>query len=453
MATLVITLLFILLSAMLVLNDRKWFPVVFATFYFVLPKEAVMIADMKPNILILIVMLGVLVYNGRQAKLLGCKFYKIILFFFITSAFIALFSIENVPYASQISFLTKKSIEMFLLGIISVGFVLHISDVYRFVNIFCIFVFVGSLYGIFSYVIHATPYMDFISTSFRDGIPNGASDFLNEVRGSLNGRIAGFANHPLTWGQYHLLFLLTLPLFKKYINGRLFIITFIFSSINILLTGSRSSMAPLAFFFIGYFLIENRKNFIKFLTIGGLFFFALIALSSVVESEYLDTLRAYVFFWDESASEKISVGGSSVSLREDQFDNALYFISGKRLLFGFGYGFVSNMSEDHFMRETLLGFESVFLKVLVEQGFLGVFFYVAMFVFLCISLMKSTHNVNDKLYVLLMFVCYFTSLVLTGERCTFQLFFFFLVLIMQERKVFNRDLLLYLKSKSIKQNE
>lgn len=453
MASLLITILFILFSVLLINDPRKWFVIVLPVIYYILPKEACMIGDAKPNILILIVMLTIIMYKWEWKKLIDNKFWYVMLFYFVSSAILSLFTLDEIPYINQFSFLIKKTMEMFLLGVLSIAFFKHCNDFTRFTKYFYTIVLIGSIYGVVSYLISANPYMSFVSTSFRDGITNGAEAFQNEVRGVLHGRISGFANHPLTWGQLHLLFVIVLPFFKRYLSHKLFFWTIIFSSTNIVLTGSRSSMVPLLLFLVGYFLIENRKHFMRILFFCGIFFAVFILLGSFVHNEYIDTLRAYVCFWDESASEKISVSGSSVSMRENQFSDALFFIKKINLLSGFGYGFVSNMSEDHFLREYLLGFESVVLKVVIEQGILGLIFYLFMFLFLCIGVMQYRDNFKDKLFVVLMFVCYLSSLVFTGERCTFQLFFFFLALIVIEKKIRRTDLLMFLKLKKLLLNK
>ena len=449
MASLLITILFITFSVLLINDPRKYFSLILSVIYFVLPKEACMIAELKPNILILIVMLGMIVSKDKIRTLGEIKFGFIILFYFVSSAILSLFALDEISYIHQISFLIKKTVEMFLLGVISVAFFVHCSDFFRFARTFYIIVLIGSVYGILTYLISANPFMTFVSTSFRDGILNGTDFFMNEIRGVLHGRVSGFANHPLTWGQLHLLFVIVLPFFKRYLSRKLFIGSMFFSSINIVLTGSRSSLVPLLFFIIGYFMIENRKHFMRILFFSGIAFIVFLVLSLFIHNEYIDMARAYICFWDESASDKISVSGSSVSMREEQLDNALYFVGQKNLLVGFGYGFVSNMSDDHFLREYLLGFESVILKVVVEQGILGLFFYLLLFLFLCLKVMQYRHNFRDNLYVPLMFVCYFSSLVFTGERCTFQMFFLFLVLIVLEKKIRSVDLLLLLKIKAI----
>lgn len=453
MASLLITILFILFSGLLINDPRKWFAVVLPVIYYILPKEACMIGGAKPNILILIVMLAIVIYKWEWKKLIDNKFWYVILFYFVSSAILSLFTLDEIPYINQFSFLIKKTMEMFLLGILSIAFFKHCNDFTRFTKYFYTIVLIGSIYGVVSYLISANPYMSFVSTSFRDGITNGAEAFLNEVRGVLHGRVSGFSNHPLTWGQLHLLFVIVLPFFKRYLSRNLYILTMAFSSTNIILTGSRSSLVPLLMFFIGYLLIENRKHFMRIVLFSGFAFFLFILLSAFIHSEYIDTIRAYVCFWDESASEKISVGGSSVSMREEQLDNALYFLGKKSLLVGFGYGFVSNMPEDHFLREYLLGFESVALKVVVEQGILGMFFYMLMFLFLCVIVIRYRHNLKDNLFVALMFVSYLSSLLFTGERCTFQLFFFFLVLIVIEKKIRRTDLLMLLKIKKLLSNK
>lgn len=449
MAVLIITILFVTFSVLLFKDYKKWIPLILAVIYFVLPKEACMIGGAKPNILILFVMIAVILLEGTLKKLLSNRFLYVILFYVIFSSILSCFSIDNVSFISQILFLIKKTCEMFLLGSLVYAFFSRVDDFSKFSRTFYIVVLVGSLYGIFSYVTRSNPYMSFVSSSFRDGIVNGADFFLEESRGVIRCRISGFANHPLTWGQLHLLFLIVLPFFRKYISQRLFFCTLILSSINIIFTGSRSSFVPLIIFLFGYFFVENRKSFFKILSVSGIVFVLFIILGLFFNSEYVDTIRAYVCFWDETASEKVSVSGSSVSMREDQFDNALYFIGQKRLLFGFGYGFVSNMSEDHFMREYLLGFESIILKIVVEQGVLGVISYILMFIFMCVSLMRQRYNIRDRLLIVLMFVSYFLSLLFTGERSTFQLFFLFVVMIQLERNILYREVLKVLKKSSL----
>ena len=441
-SAILITILFMTFSVLLLKDARKWFPLTVAVLYYVLPKEACMIGGAKPNILILIVMLAVLAYKGYLRNLINERFGYVILFYFVTSALISLFSLDEIPFMTQFSFLIKKSLEMFLLGLIAVSFFVHTNDFSMFARTFYSVVLAGSIYGIFSYVVNANPYMTFVSTSFRDGIMNGADFFLSESRGVIHGRISGFSNHPLTWGQLHLLFVIVLPFFKKYLTQCLFVSTFIFSSINIVLTGSRSSLVPLIIFLIGYVLIIKRRKFKQIVAFGLVVFSFVMITVSVVHNEYTDTIRAYLFFWDEGASEQIGVGGSSVSMREDQLENAIYYIGKRNVLVGFGYGFVSNMSEDHFLRETLLGFESVVLKVLMEQGVLGFVCYLVMFVMLCVKLICERTSMTDRLLLVLLFLSYLSSLFFTGERCTFQLFFFFLVLLSREDYILRRDFLL-----------
>lgn len=61
--------------------------------------------------------------------------------------------------------------------------------------------------------------------------------------------------------------------------------------------------------------------------------------------------------------------------------------------------------------------------------------------------MQYRDNFKDKLYVVLMFVSYISSLVFTGERCTFQLFFLFLVLIVLEQKLRSIDFFIAIKNR------
>ncbi len=392
-----------------------------------------MVGNLKFYLGCLIVLTLIAFIRGSLASFRKNQYIGVILFFITYTAALALFAAEE-PFVDQIKFLIKKVFEIFFLGVLVSFYVKTPKSVSRFVKLTYRFLIVMGVYGIFEYVTRSNPFITIMSQTFRDGIATGSS-FLEESRGVLSSRISGFTNHPLNWGQIHLLLVSFLPLFRRYITNKAFYIVVVLSSINVLFSGSRSALIPLVFYWLGYFYLANKANFMRLMGYGIILSLFIFVGVSFLNSEVMDTIKAYVFFWDDDLRKTAGIAGSSLQMRLDQMDNAIYFIGKTSVFCGFGYGFVSNMPDDHYLREFLLGFESIVLKLLVEQGVLGLIFYFSMFAFLTKKTAQYIKDIFAKKMFYLATFTFICSLVFTGDRGTFSLYFVLIAVVCQMYKV------------------
>lgn len=431
--SLALTLFFLLLTILFINNHARYFSWVWVASFLFIPKQACMVGNLKFYLGCLIVLTLFAFIRGPLAYLRKNQYIGVILFFITYTVALAFFAPEE-PFLAQIKFLVKKVFEIFFLGVLVSFYVKTPKSVSRFVTLTYQFLIVMGIYGIFEYVIRSNPFISIMSQTFREGIATGSS-FSEESRGVLSSRISGFTNHPLNWGQIHLLLVSFLPLFRKYISNKTFYIVVVLSSINVLFSGSRSALVPLAIYWLGYFYLANKANFIRLMGYCIILSLFIFVGATFLNSEAMDTIKAYIFFWDDELRKNAGIAGSSLQMRLDQMDNAIYFIGKTSVFCGFGYGFVSNMPDDHYLREFLLGFESIVLKLLVEQGVLGLIFYFSMFAFLAQKTAKYIRDVFAKKMFYLATISFICSLVFTGDRGTFSLYFVLIAVVCQMYKV------------------
>ncbi len=112
----------------------------------------------------------------------------------------------------------------------------------RFNRALCFITIALCLYGIFEYLSQLNPYMSFMGRYFKD-IDSEEEALLYGGRGLLTGRITCTMGHFLTWGQTLVLTLGYLFLVRNKIEKKkLLYITILLVAINIIFTGSRSSV-------------------------------------------------------------------------------------------------------------------------------------------------------------------------------------------------------------------
>lgn len=229
------------------------------------------------------------------------------------------------------------------------------------------------VYGIFNYILKLNPYMLYVST-IADLEVDMANTFMKEQRGFLDGRISSTFQHPLQLGQAALLlFTYILYELKDKMNQLLYILILVGLIAMCVLCGSRSAVFPLLisiFFYIRF--MKIRKIFLY--TMISLFAFSYVYSS--LSQDVQKTLKAMVFVWDEKASEKAGINGSSVSSRAGQYTMALKIID-DRMLLGYGKGYVKNHGEDY---PEMYGYESFVLKELVDGGLMGVVSFLIFYI-------------------------------------------------------------------------
>ena len=228
--------------------------------------------------------------------------------------------------------------------------------------------------------------------------------------------------HPLAWGQFWCIILAFAMLSKKKVNKIILIPLFIIGIVNIYLCGSRSAMLSFGIAIFSFFLtLGIRKKIVVLLVIiMGLAFMSTIP--NIRKSETMSYLLANVYFWDDSYSEEASIKGSSSEMRSDQLDVAIDVAINNPT--GVGYGYLYYKTE--YPRSDivgLLGLESVFLRKIVELGFIGllVYFYLMFLLYkFGVSVIKDK---SSKILFFGFWGSYFICVMVTGIQARSEYYF------------------------------
>lgn len=356
------------------------------------------------------------VYNKEYKKvLIPYKLRNLFLIYIVSSYILILFSSEYVPYSYQITSLTKNFLFQQQI-LILMGFFAFKKVNLNTIKILLITAIICGVYGIITYIIKANPLDDVFSVLYT-GENARFSYFMEENRGSLQGRVFGTFSHPLAWGQFWLIVLAFAFLIKERIHNILFILVFFVAFANIFLSGSRSAMVGLILLFL-FFLVSIGFRKTRYLLTMLLFMFiGLSFFSTKLEEQQFRKNNSYllasIFFWDEKYSANADIRGSSVSMRQKQLNSAYKMISSSPLA-GVGYDYQMYRYTKSYYNDELYGIEGVILKKLVEQGFVGliVFFYFLFGLFKIIG----SYSCFKKNKILLSgyYSCYLICILLTG---------------------------------------
>ena len=246
----------------------------------------------------------------------------------------------------------------------------EIVSIFHFVILLII---ISGIYGLYTYKIQFNPVAEYVLLTQEQFEDQGlGSEYLEEERGFLQGRISGFTVHPLMYGGVLMLCFFLLMLYYKHITnkwGKAFMYLIAsFSLLLIVLTGSRSILIGLMCGLFYYFFKLYPQKLMKFSLLG----FAIVMMFGItIEDDYI---RSIMFFWEEHDEIK----GSSTSMRIDQIEAAYDVISKdlESLLFGLGRGWTAQYLAKQGNIPPFQGFEGIFIFSLVEHGILGTFLYL-----------------------------------------------------------------------------
>lgn len=272
------------------------------------------------------------------------------------------------------------------------------------------------LYGIFTYIIHMNPYVNFMSLVYL-GQEESAQVFNDSLRGGMSGRIYGTLLHPLGWGQLWNLILPFSFFYKNKINRYLFWSLHVIGVVNCFLSGSRTALICLGITYLFYIIANGWKIMFKrsFLSICLIVILSGFFVPS--NSQLEKFVNSTIFFWDDSYIDAANIDGSSSEMRTAQFDVALD-IANKNFA-GLGYNFQMYELEDSRVYVSgLLGLESVVFKKIVEQGYIGLLIWVVL-IFLLFVEIKSNIPIKHRSAKPLLygfFLTYIASMAATGEQ-------------------------------------
>ena len=340
------------------------------------------------------------------------------LFFYLCTCVLLLLFSTAVPCIMQIRYYKNEFFEFLLLIVTWYCLRSDRDTVLSLLKVLVVCLLLNAFYGFYSVIVGVNIFATPLNLLLGVDIDN-AVDMINQSRGFLSFRLQSLFEHPLTLAQCYLLLLPAILWNKRYFSKRSYIAIVITITISIFLTGSRSALFPLVlmflYFFISY-LRKKRRYVFPFFCIGICSMFLLNSIQTK-DREYKDvvqSIKASVFFWDESLQKKQKIDGSSVSMRINQLDAMVDIISQTNIFVGYGRGF----REVFAARSTkidgkLLGFESVFLLKPVEQGILGLFSYFILIFSLWKLFMRKR---KTREYIIVLYSIFILSIIMTGIR-------------------------------------
>lgn len=280
----------------------------------------------------------------------------------------------------------------------------------------CITIFCVMIYGFMCYILGVNPYMAYVSMVTMADV-DMSNAFQNEIRGALNGRISGTFSHPLQYGQVCLLIFSYLSFqLKGRVWNAVYILLMLMLTISTVLTGSRSSIFPLLTAFL-FLTLSMSKSKIAIISIAIIMI--AISIFPSLPRNTQQTVKAMVMVWDEKASDKAGVNGSSIDGRSGQLTAAFNVVE-DNVLFGKGKGYVKNYGSNH---SELYGYESVFLSMIVDGGIVGLLIFLVFYWLLYVVLINECYDTNQRNRVRALIIPFFISISLTGISYSFFTFF------------------------------
>lgn len=242
-------------------------------------------------------------------------------------------------------------------------------------------------------------------------------DMIESARGVFSFRMQSTFGHPLSLGQY---FLVLVPIYFCSLSGignKTRITTLILLVISIFLSGTRGAIFPLLVIAIIFLIRVSKIKLLKYSLLSFCFLTITYTLLPIKKQMFINqqisNFSTYIQFWDDKKQNKSNVGGSSVSMRLEQFEAATNEIRNNPL-FGKGRTYREYYQNQHAqMHPKLLGFESFILLKLVEQGWIGLIFFIIIIFTLYKIFKKKTHNIT---ILKLIFIAYILSTLITGIR-------------------------------------
>lgn len=237
--------------------------------------------------------------------------------------------------------------------------------------------------------------------------------------------MSGTFSHPLTWGQFWDIILALYFIFKKDINSYIRYGVLLLALVNIVLSGSRSAIvaAIVAGLFYLFSLTPKKQFKTLFSFVIITFLFCIYGMGNRAFNNIYNYILSAIYFWDSEKSSNIGIVGSSTSMREEQFLEA-WDIAEKHIG-GYGYQYQFYILGTIHENTTLRGLESVFLKTLVEQGFLGTVIFVFLYFLFALYVIKYSSSGKERFIVWGYFISYLCSITMTGVQGTWIFFFVF----------------------------
>lgn len=229
---------------------------------------------------------------------------------------------------------------------------------------FTLMFFLACIYAFYEKLFQNNPIVEYEMSLMSDS--EKAIDFLVEEDPNRGYRVQSFFEHAIgggiNWGMFAVFSFSMLWVYRIAIPST--------NTIGLLLTAIlcipclffSNNRGSILFFFIAILSVVNLKDSKFFLRI--IIAFALLMIIAPLLGDYLNNVLS---LFDSNAQEK--VGGSNAEMRFDQLAAAIALML-KSPIVGLGYKFMNEM--DSVLVSELLGFESMWFKIMTQFGMLGV---------------------------------------------------------------------------------
>ncbi len=291
------------------------------------------------------------------------------------------------------------------------------DNVKYFLKISFVFAVLISIYSFFEYVSRSNPFVDTMS---RLDLYPYLYDL--QIRYGLKRTYTFFAMH-ITNGTVSIgLFLILLyAKLNNLLKTKLVYVVLALLAINIFATGSRAVM--LSFIIFLFFFFSQYFKMSTLLKVVGV-----IILTYWMLGAYIDTII-------ESFIDTESVGGSNVDMREGQFELALFFLN-KSFWFGNGIGAIGDVITNY---QEMMGAESLWFPVMVDQGMFGVISIISIYVFSILYAYKQ--HFIPMIWILVGFLILFTMTSIPNCQPTYHLPIMFIITAMYKQVITEKKIL------------
>lgn len=242
--------------------------------------------------------------------------------------------------------------------------------------------FLSCIYAFYEKFTQSNPIQQYEVTLVNDA--SRAIDFLVMDDPNRGYRVQSYFEHAIgagiNWGMFIVMLFSFIIVYKVKIKSRAVLLTALLCIPCVFFANARG---PLVFLFIGAlsFVSLKNKKFYRFVVVG----IVLFAVASPLLTDYIDNLLS---IFNSKAQGK--VGGSNAEMRFEQFGAAIELML-QSPMFGLGYKFMNVLNTS--LVSQLLGFESMWFRILTQFGLVGVFVNL---MFAYYSLVKIPRHYHSK---------------------------------------------------------
>ena len=316
---------------------------------------------------------------------------------FIGSVLLLIFD-ERFSLFTRIFYIFQDALNIYLVLFLVFSFLNHsnnsLDSICKPIILCCLAV---ELYGIFNYVTHTNPIIEFFNTIYSLGDTRLESFATGDTHadGSRSG-VLSIYRYTFDYGYNSILFLLMLLYFyfKQHKDKFLLISCMLLAFIGLALSGSRTVIISGMISAI-IFVIFSKKSRKKYQTIVGCIVIGLAAFLTIPAVNNMVMITIESIF-----TRTAEVSGSSIDMREAQLQGSLLLWSQNPVLGnGYKYIFLDLGWKDGTMVDDMAGYESIVYILLIERGIIGIVVYLIFFISLYGYYLKNM-KVDRQLCVL-----------------------------------------------------